>query len=215
MEPTRRSISPTIPDGEAVFPNLAPKRFTKMMAAWLVGIAAVLLLSAAPAFGATSAQQVYETPEAGPTPSPLPPLPGPPAGNQQQPPPFTPQTVAGPGPTPVVAGSNVPVPTTYPCIPADGAAGTPGSGSGAGAPGAEECAEVPGDGTAVRNSVNPGPGEAQPVPEVGSESGPAPAPVSGGGGDTLPVTGFDLLIILAAAATAAGVGITLRKAAAR
>ncbi len=43
-------------------------------------------------------------------------------------------------------------------------------------------------------------------------SEPGPAPVAGESG-TLPVTGLDLFIVLAAAATAAGVGVSLRKAA--
>jgi hypothetical protein len=196
-----------------VIPTLAPTRVTKRVP-WLVAIAALLLVAATPALGATSAQQVYEAPETGLTPSPLPNLSVPPAGEVQLPGPFTPRTVQGPGPTPpgpLVAGSGEPVPTSYPCIPANGAAPGPGSGSGVGTPaGAEECAPAPGEGTVVGSPVTPAPGGSSPVGEVASESGPAPA---AGGSDTLPVTGLDLIIILAAAATAAGVGISLRKAA--
>ena len=187
-------------------PTLVPERFT-MMGPWLVAIAAFVLLAAAPALGATSAQQVYETPETGQTPSPLPNLPAPPAGELLLPGPFTPRTVQGPGPTPagpLVAGQ--PAPTSSPCVPAAGATPGTGSGSGLGAPaGAEECAPAPvaGDDTRVRNEVTPGPGGSTPVAEVASGSGPAPA---AGRSGALPVTGLDLILILAAAATAAGVG---------
>ena len=198
-----------------MIPTFGTKRST-MRAPWLVAIAGLLLVTAAPALGATSAQQVYEAPGAGQTPSPLPNLPVPPAGEVQQPPPFTPQALLGAGPAPpgpVVAGSGVPVPTSYPCLPANGAAPVTGSGSGVGTPaGAEECAPAPGDGSAARNAAAPGPGESTPVGEVASDPGRAPA---AGGQGTLPVTGLDLFIILAAAATAAGVGVSLRKAAAR
>jgi hypothetical protein len=187
-----------------VITNHAPKRFTTLAAAWLVGLAALLALAVAPALATTSAQQVYQFPEAGSTPSPLPQLPGPPSGQEQQPPAFTPQ--AAPGPAPTVAGSRVPDQATYPCVPT--AAG--GSGTGPGGT-AVACDEVPVGGTAVRNTVTPGPGESVPVGEVASESGPAPAP--GGGSGTLPVTGLDLLIVLAAALSAAGVGASLRRAA--
>jgi hypothetical protein len=185
-----------------------------MRVPWLVAIAALLFVAATPALGATSAQQVYEAPETGLTPSPLPNLPVPPAGEVQLPGPFTPRTIQGPGttpPGPLVAGTGEPVPTSYPCIPAGGA--TPGTGSGSGvgtAAGAEECAPAPGDGTVAANPRSPAPGGSIPVGEVASESGPAPA---AGRSGTLPVTGLDLIIILAAAATAAGVGISLRKAA--
>jgi len=184
----------------------SPKRFATRVP-WLVA-AGLLLLTAAPALGATSAQQVYETPGTGLTPSPLPNLPIPPAG-EVPPTPFTPQALPGPvAQGPLVAGSGGPVPT-YPCIAADGAA--PGTGSGTGVPaGSEECAPAPGDGTAVGNPVTPAPGGSIPVGEVASESGPVSA--SGGSG-TLPVTGLDVFIVLAAAAAAAGVGVSLRKAA--
>ncbi|MDX6555560.1 MAG: hypothetical protein QOD86_1755 [Miltoncostaeaceae bacterium] len=190
-----------------MFTSVASKRSTRSVLAWLVGLAALLIVAVAPALATTSAQQVYQFPEAGNTPSPLPQLPGSPSGQTQQPPSFTPQ--GAPGPTPTVAGSRVPEQGSYPCVPASAAAG--GSGSGPAGPGAEECAPAPTGGTAVRNSVTPGPGESVPVGEVASESGPAPAP--GGGSGTLPVTGLDLLIVLAAAAVAAGVGTTLRRAA--
>jgi hypothetical protein len=196
-----------------VIPTLIPTRVSKRVP-WLVAVAALLLVAATPALGATSAQQVYEAPETGLTPSPLPNLPVPPAGEVQPLTPFTPRTVQGPGstpPGPLVAGTGEPVPTSYPCIPAGGATPGTGSGSGVGTPsGAEECAPAPGDGTAVANPVTPGPGASTPVGEVASESGPAPAAGEAG---TLPVTGLDLIIILAAAVTAAGVGISLRKAA--
>jgi hypothetical protein len=190
-----------------MFTNVAPKRTTRWAAAWLAAVAVLLILSAAPAFAAGSAQQVYQFPETGTTPSPLPELPGPPSAETPQPPSFTPQSV--PGPTPVVAGSRVPDQGPYPCVPGSGTAGGPGSGPAG--PGAEECAPIPAGGTAVRNSVTPGPGESVPVGEVASESGPAPA--AGGGSGTLPVTGLDLIVVLAAALAAAGVGASLRRAA--
>ena len=161
----------------------SPKRFATRVP-WLVA-AGLLLATAAPALGATSAQQVYETPETGQTPSPLPNLPSiPPAGDVQ---PFTPQAIPGPvAQGPLVAGSVGPAPD---------------------------------DGTAVRPPVTPGPGGSTPAGEVASEPGPVPAAgapgtvLASGGSGTLPVTGLDVLIVLAAAAAAAGVGFSLRKAA--
>lgn len=188
--------------------SFVPKRCAATVP-WFLAVAAFLLVAAAPVLGATSAQQVYEAPGTGQTPSPLPGLPIPPAGEVQRPAPFTPRAVPGP----LVAGSRVPVATSSPCIPATQAA--PGTVSGArpGTPAdAEECAPPPGDGTAVRNAVTPNPGQSTPVGRVASGSGPASA---AGGSGTLPVTGLDLFIVLAAAATAAGVGLSLRKAAAR
>jgi hypothetical protein len=195
-----------------VISTFVPKRFATRVS-WLAA-SGLLFVAAAPALGATSAQQVYEAPVTGQTPSPLPNLPVPPAGEVQQPTPFTPQALSGPGPTapgPLVAGAGATVPIPLPCIETDDAAPGTGTGSGVGTPaGAEECAPAPGEGTAVRNGVTPGPGGSTPVGEVASESGPAPAAGESG---TLPVTGLDLFIILAAAATAAGVGVSLRKAA--
>ncbi len=95
-----------------MIPTFVPKRFA-MKVPWLVA-AGLLLVTAAPALGATSAQQVYETPETGQTPSPLPNLPVPPAGEVPPITPFTPQTLPGPGPAapgPLVAGSGAPGPT--------------------------------------------------------------------------------------------------------
>jgi len=190
-----------------MIPTFVPKRFALP---WLVAATGLLLVPVAPALGATSSQQVYAAPEAGLTPSPLPNLP--PAGEVQLPAPFTPQALQGPGPAgpgPLVAGSGAPVPTSTPCVPSDGVGPPTGSGS---AVGAEECAPAPGDGTAVGTPVTPGPAGMTPVGEVASAPGPAAAAGSSG---TLPVTGLDLFVVLAAAAAAAGVGFSLRRAAVR
>jgi hypothetical protein len=196
-----------------MIPTFVPKR-AALMAPRLFAITALLLVAATPALGATSAQQVYEAPETVVTPSPLPNLSVPPAGEVQLPGPFTPRAIQGLDPTPpgpLVAGSGEPAPTSSPCIPAAGATPGTGSGSGVASPaGSEECAPAPGDGTAVAGPRSPAPGGSTPVGEVASEPGSAP---TAGGSGTLPVTGLDLIIILAAAVTAAGVGISLRKAA--
>ena len=122
----------------------------------LMTTGAILLLMAGSLFAATSAQQVYETPETRTTQSTLPEI-------------------------PQVAGDYVPqAPSTDPADPSVAGEVTPGEKS---------------------------------VPEVvGAPPAPAPAAVQGVN-DTLPVTGLDLLIILGAAGTAAGVGFALRRGA--
>ena len=173
---------------------------------------ALLLVGAASAFASTSAQQVYETPEAGETPSPLPPLPtGPrtPAGTTGPTLPPVVERVAG-APEECVPGQTV-GPNGEVCVPGSTVPEecVPGQAVG---PNGEVCVpEAAEDDSDVASSVSNGPGEGTPQVSGSPPLQNVANAVEEGG--TLPVTGLDILILLAAAAAAGSLGLALRRAA--
>jgi hypothetical protein len=197
-------------------------------------LAAVLLLvGAAPVLAATSAQQVYETRGTDGTPSPLPRIPsdGQPGGLPAPQPVCAPGQQVGPNGevcVPVspggVAGTLAPVcapgqqvgPNGEVCVAVSprGVAGTaapvcaPGQQVG---PDGEVCVPVGEEG---RPGVS---GAVTPVDDAAPAAAPPPVPspaVRGGsGGATLPVTGFELLLLAGAVAVAGGLGVALRRGA--